>query len=160
MLDGATTHDVHAVIDHPAHHFGGMVLGHGGHHRGRTGFQPFGDHLAEGFHGVGATGNVRRRFLHPFKLAHFGIELATDAGVGPHRAIEHFPAGGGQRRQRDAAPGTETLNQHPPTLAGHGRTTNDPVHGNEHVLTLDRAVHKGRAGMVAFADFHTRMVGG
>src|SRR5690606_5197142 len=92
-LDGSTGHDVHAVVDHAAHDLGCMVFGHGGHHRRRTAFQPFGHQVAHGFQGIGTAGDVGSSFLNAFEFTDFHVELATNARECAHHAIAHLTAG-------------------------------------------------------------------
>ncbi len=157
QLYTATAHHIHAVIDQRAHELGCVVLGHRGHHRGRAVFQGTSDQFTQRLQRVSTRGNLGGGFLYTLKLANFHVELTADSRVCTYHQVAHRTARRGQRRQGNTATGAQAFDEHPPALACHRGTADDPVDGNEHVVPLDGSVHEGRAGVVPAAYFHTRM---
>src|SRR5690606_29623024 len=69
-------------------------------------------------------------------------------------------AGGGQRRQRDAAAGGERAHQHLPALAGALASANDMVERDDDAFALVRTVlEKLHRGQVAAADLDAGEIG-
>ena len=159
QLNGPAAHYIHAVVDQLAHALGGVVLGHGRQHRGRPVFQAPRNQLPHGLQGIGAGGDFGRGLLYALEFSHLHIELATDTRERTDRQVTHLGTGCRQRRQRDTAAGAQALDQHAPTFARHGRATDNPVDGNEHILALYRAIHERRTGIVAAADLHPGVIG-
>ena len=65
-----------------------------------------------------------------------------NSGIRARRVHGRFRGAGAIRRQRDAPPHRQLLDQHPPPLAGHREAADDCIHGNEHVVALNRAILK------------------
>ncbi len=106
---------------------------------------------------VGVAGDAAGGFLHALEFADRHAELPADAGIAAERAIRRLSGCGRQRRQRDAAPCREALDQHAPALPGLVRPADDPLHRDEHVLAEDRAVVERGARIVTPADLDTGM---
>lgn len=96
LLDGTAADNIHGMFNGFTHQLGRMVFSHGCHHRRRTGFQTFGYQLAHGLQCISNTGDIGGSLLYTFKLANFGIELATHTGIGTHETIVVFTAGSRQ----------------------------------------------------------------
>ena len=118
-----------------------MVLDDGGDDRGFFTEIDAGDRqFGGGAHDVGVATQACQRLFNPFHLANRQLELATDAAVGTGGQGQHLDAARAVGGQGDAATDGETLHQHAPALTGHGRTADDEVERDEHVLAAGRAV--------------------
>jgi hypothetical protein len=86
---------VHRVPDQLAGHFGGVVLGDRGRHRGLFAQIDRGRrHPGQRRCGIGVAGDARQRRLDAFEAADGHVELLADAGVGAGREGAHLgPAG-------------------------------------------------------------------
>ena len=143
--DPLASDHVHAVVDDLARTLGDVIFDDGRHHRRLLAqIDRTRRHHARGVAQVGVAPNARQGLFHTFEATDRSAELVTHAGVGPHRTRSHLLHADVGARQRDRAPGRETLHQHAPALARHLRPADDELERHEHVRAAHRTVHPHR----------------
>ncbi len=141
FLDGLAAVDVHGVVGDHAQPLGRLLLHDGGDHRGLVTVVDGGaGEPARRVDQIGGGGHAPEPFLNGLELADRHVELLADARIGSGRVRGEGGAGGGERRQRDAASGRERAHQHLPTFADLRNAADHIVDRDEHVPAPGRTV--------------------
>ena len=159
VADGTAAVNVEGIVDGAAHALRRLVFHERGNdRRALTARHHRGGHGARRLARVGRLDLPRQRLFDTFHARHRQAELLADAPVGARQAQHGLGAGGGARRQRDGAAGSEAFHQHAPALAGHGFSADHPIHRNDDVAPPVGTVGEGSARrQMPAADLHARM---